>query len=231
MLSSILAALLLCGCAGPPCSVQGSGVRATETRDVAAFRSIDLRGFEQARVTIGDKTEVIVEADDNIVPLILTEVNHDTLRVFNKESYSSQLGVKLNITTPALQAVSVAGSGDVQVLKLQEKSFTVNIAGSGNAKAEGFAENVQAITSGSGNVDLSAVAAKKGSVVITGSGSVKVNVADALSARIIGSGDIRYKGNPRIEQQIIGSGRVGAYGVRALAGWQGILEESSEPSP
>ncbi len=211
MLPLILAALFLCGCTGALRSVQGSGVRATETRDVAAFRSIDLRGFEHARVTIGDKTEVVVEADDNILPLIRTEVDHDTLRVFSKESYSSQLGVKLNITTPALQAVSLAGSGDMQVLQLQEKNFTVNITGSGNAKAEGSAENVQAITSGSGNVDLSAVAAKKGSVVITGSGSVKVNVADALSARITGSGDIRYKGNPRIEQQIIGSGRVGAY--------------------
>ena len=56
--------------------------------------------------------------------------------------------------------MSLAGSGDVQVLKLQEKNFTVNIAGSGNAKAEGIAENVQTITSGSGNIDLSAVAAK-----------------------------------------------------------------------
>jgi hypothetical protein len=175
----LLAALLLCGCTGSLRSVQGSGVRATEARDVAAFRSIALSGFEQVLVTIGDKTEVVIEADDNIVPLILTEVNNDTLHVFSKESYNSPLGVKLSIVTPAFQAVSLAGAGDVQVFKLQEKSFAVTIAGSGNVKAEGSAE--------------------------TGSGNVKVNVADALSARITGSGDIHYKGNPRVEQQIIGA--------------------------
>jgi hypothetical protein len=212
MLSSLLAALLLCGCTGFLRGVQGSGVPATETRDVATFRSLDLlSGVEQALVTIGDKTEVIVEADDNIVPLIHTEVNNDTLRVLSKESYSSRLGVKLRITTPALEAVSLAGSGDVQVFKLQEKRFAVHIAGSGTVKAEGSAEQVQASISGSGNIDLSAAAAKKGSADITGSGNVKVNVADSLSAKITGSGDIYYKGHPRVEQQITGSGRVGPY--------------------
>jgi hypothetical protein len=211
MLVCLLTALLICGCMGSLIGVQGSGARATETRDVAAFRSLDLNGSEDVLVTIGDKTEVVVETDDNIVPLIATEVSNDTLRVYSKESYNSRLGVKLRITTPSLQSMSLAGSGDVRVSKLQEKSFTVSIAGSGDVKVEGSAEDVRVSISGSGDVDLSGMSAKKSSVDVAGSGNVKVNVTELLSARIAGSGDVRYRGNPRVEQQILGSGSLSAY--------------------
>jgi hypothetical protein len=65
-------ALLLGGCGLT--TVEGSGVEASEQRDVEAFREIELDGSADVTVTIGGPPSVTVTTDDNLLERVTAEV-------------------------------------------------------------------------------------------------------------------------------------------------------------
>ena len=60
--------------------VSGSGRVATDKRDVKGFSSVDVSGIFQVEIVSGKDFSVEVQADDNILPLIQTNVDGDTLK-------------------------------------------------------------------------------------------------------------------------------------------------------
>src|SRR5438874_537424 len=84
MTIALLAALFGVGCVGcgmDVTTVQGSGTRASETRQVDPFSAVDSVGAEDVTITIGAQQSITVEADDNILPLIETKVSNGRLRI------------------------------------------------------------------------------------------------------------------------------------------------------
>src|SRR5712692_2201500 len=93
--------LLFTGCLG----VHGSGVRKTEKRDLPAFTSIETSGAFEVEVTCQKPASFEIEADDNLLPLIETEVTGGVLRVTTTKHYSSRGGIVLRIAIPSLESV------------------------------------------------------------------------------------------------------------------------------
>src|SRR5216117_4037518 len=77
------------------CGVRGSGVRKTEKRELPAFTSIETTGAFEVEVTCQKPASFEIEADDNILPLIQTEVRDGVLRVTTTRSYSAPGGIRL----------------------------------------------------------------------------------------------------------------------------------------
>src|SRR5688500_9858117 len=77
-------------------TIHGSGVAKTETRDVAEFTRIEATGSPNVTVTIGDKQSLTIEADDNILPLLTTEVKDGKLVIASEKntSYSPKTDIK-----------------------------------------------------------------------------------------------------------------------------------------
>src|SRR5260370_35943501 len=90
--------------------VQGSGVRKTEKRDLAAFKSIETQGAYEVEITCQKPRSFEIEADDNILPLIQTEVRDGVLFVSAK-TYSSSKSVSLRIALPDLESFTSTGAG------------------------------------------------------------------------------------------------------------------------
>ncbi len=70
----LLALLLLGGCSSLPGGTAGSGTAKTETRPVAGFTSIELAGTGDVQVKQTGTESLTVTADDNLLPLLTTEV-------------------------------------------------------------------------------------------------------------------------------------------------------------
>jgi hypothetical protein len=70
--------------------VQGSGVTAVQERLLRDFRGIETDGLINIDVELGDDWFVEVSADDNILPLIATEVRGATLHFSTRGSYSAE---------------------------------------------------------------------------------------------------------------------------------------------
>jgi hypothetical protein len=189
--------------------VKGSGVKASEERALDPFTSIELTGAPDVHVTVGGEQAVLVEADDNLLELVETRVRGRTLKIETRESYSSRLGVTITLTTPALESVSVAGSGDVTVEGVDADSFEVSVTGSGDVRASGKSRSVEAAVTGSGDIDLSGLEAVRGYAHVTGSGDIRIHATEELTAKIMGSGDVDYTGSPgKVDSQVVGSGDV-----------------------
>src|SRR5438552_11800544 len=112
--------LLACGFALSGCKlhrgIAGSGVRKTEKRDLKSFNAIDTTGAYEIDVTCQKPASFEIEADDNILPLIKTEVRDGILFVSNNQLYHSSKPVTLRITLPDLNSVANHGAGQIKIV-------------------------------------------------------------------------------------------------------------------
>src|SRR5689334_15816439 len=107
---------LLAGCSATP-TVRGNGVSATEMRQVVGFSSVDLAGIGQVRIEQTGSESVTIEAEANLLPLLVTTVDNGRLTLATKDNVNVRptRPVVFHVTVARLQAVSVSGSGDVSI--------------------------------------------------------------------------------------------------------------------
>lgn len=189
------------------CTV-GSGDSVTESRQVDEFEEIVLQTSGDVDVSVTGEVSVRVEADDNILPILTTDVANGTLELGSSESFTSTSRIRYTITVRELEAVTITGSGDFNIEGIDTDSFSAEIAGSGSIEPSGFSRELDVLISGSGSFRGDDLESDTGSVTISGSGSAIVNVVDRLDARIDGSGSIEYIGDPLVDERIGGSGSV-----------------------
>lgn len=190
-------------------AVEGSGKSATEQRVLGDFNALNLDISADVTVTAGKKRQCTVIADDNILPLILTECSDNTLRISAKESYSSTQKVRIVIKTPLLTSAEINGSGNIDITEVTKDQLALAISGSGGITAKGKVAKLRATINGSGDVHAAALKSETATITINGSGDANVYVTDALTAKVHGSGDITYIGSPsKVHTSVAGSGGI-----------------------
>jgi hypothetical protein len=192
-------------------TVTGSGTLTSETRSVTGFTGIDLRGSANVDVTIGSTENVVVKADDNIVPLIETFVQSGVLviRTKNNTNVTTRNPVSVTVTMKSLNELILSGSGNIDVHGINGDGLNVSLPGSGNITVSGIANSLTVNLSGSGTIECSDLHVNSVNARITGSGNIYVFASQSLDASIVGSGTIRYSGNPaQVNKSITGSGSI-----------------------
>lgn len=211
--------------------VVGNGNLETQDRPVERAERIKLAGSYDVEITQGPTTSVKVEADENILPFILTRSEDGFLIIKSKDhvSLSTDNTIKIFITTPKLEQVNLAGSGNI----IGKSKFTggdkltLKIAGAGDMKMEVNTPSIEAEIAGSGSMTLTgetrdqririsgvgdyigeALKSENAVVKIAGSGNVKLFAAAKLDVNIAGVGSVFYKGSPAVKQHVAGSGEV-----------------------
>ena len=189
--------------------IEGSGDLITEERDVREFNEIKSSGSFDIFVEVGPEQSVKLTFDDNLIDIIETRVRGKTLRIGSEESFSSHHTCKVEITVPELEAVSLSGSGNIEVVALKSDVFECSISGSGNVEVEGETHEVEFVISGSGEIEAEDLEADDAYVKISGSGDVRLQARESLEARVSGSGSIYYSGNPNsLSTNVSGSGHI-----------------------
>jgi hypothetical protein len=190
-------------------AIHGSGSAKTESRSVASFSKIELSGSPDVEVAIGPAQSVDVTTDDNLLPIIETKVESDTLKIDSKQSYNTSLGVKVKITVPVLNGVSVSGSGNISAKGVKSGDLEASVTGSGDVTLTGMADLLRGHITGSGELRAGDLAAKNVRITVTGSGDATVHANEELEAQVTGSGDVHYSGNPpKVKKSITGSGSI-----------------------
>ena len=199
---SLVLSVLATGC------TLGSGDIITESRDVGGFDEIVLMTSGDVDIEVTGTETLEIEADDNIMSLLTSEVVNGKLELGSSGSFATTRGITYKITARELAGVTLSGSGDIEVSGIDTDSFEATVEGSGNIDPSGSSTNLKVAISGSGNFSGNDLESVNGEITVSGSGEAVVNVTDDLMVRIDGSGDVRYLGNPTIDQQISGSGSV-----------------------
>lgn len=214
--------------------IEGSGNVATETREISNVERVSLEFMGDLTIIQGDEESLTVEADDNLLQYIETdmrgrelviymedEVNvdtktpiHYTLRVKNLDRVSVSGSGNVSAETFAADKLDlqISGSGNMRFDDLKANDLEVRISGSGNFDLVGSSEVQDVRITGSGNYRAENFQTTRSTVTVSGSGDVTVWADEALDVNITGVGNINYYGNPKVSQNISGSGSIKSLG-------------------
>ena len=205
----ITAALALAASAGGGCMRRGSGVEMRQGRTAAPFTEVAAAGAYQVNVTVGPDTSVEVVGDDNIVPLVETEVTGDRLDIRTEANIFPKLDLVVNVTTPTLRRVGSAGAVDIGVDGLEGDEFALDASGASDVRLVGEVGTAELALSGAGTVDAAGLKAQTVRVQLSGAGSADVHAIERLVADVSGAGSVRYDGDPvEVEKHVSGAGSV-----------------------
>jgi len=193
--------------------IKGSGVRKTEMRDVGSFKAIESDGAYEIEVNCQKPLSVQVEGDDNILPLVKTDVRDGVLYITNPQPYHTRQAVLLRITAPNIERITSNGAGNFNVSNVKNDSFELHSTGATSFNAGGQAKSVRIESSGAGKINAGELRAEKVIVSISGAASVDVFASDQLDVNLSGVGHVSYSGNPKtVNKNIGGLGSVSAKG-------------------
>jgi hypothetical protein len=177
--------------------VSGSGNRKTEKRTLASFNAINTQGAFSVDVNSQKPASIEIETDDNILPLIRSEVRNDVLYLKSDETYNSRDGVVIHIAMPQLNAVEATGAGMFRIQNLKNDRFEVRATGAVTLIASGEAKGVEVHATGAGLIDVHNLRASTADVSSMGAAKVDVFATDQLDANVAGAAVVTYAGNPK----------------------------------
>ena len=212
------------------------GIDYTEVRDVAQFDALSSSLPCNVYFSQADKQEVRVETTKEFAEKVLTTVEDGTLTLKLEEGRYPKLILRVVVTSPDIEGISingsgslvhegafhtsgfikfnVSGSGDIQAGSIDCLDFFAHVSGSGDIRVASVAcDSFLATTSGSGHTDLETLTVKDFAAArVGGSGSIRlheVTVDGDMDLRTYGSGSIFVNGRCRdVDATISGSGSI-----------------------
>ncbi len=191
-------------------SGQGPTNVTKESRDVTGFEEVELRGVGRLFIEQTESESLSVEAQEDILPKLKTEVVDNRLIIGPKPDTTIHTTEPVNyeLTVKNLNALEVSGSANVEAEGVSTDRLAVTISGTGNVKTGGEADQQEVSISGAGDYRAGELESKTVEIDVRGAGSAIVNASEKLDARISGVGSVEYIGDPTVEQDVSGVGRV-----------------------
>jgi len=208
--------------------VKGSGNVITQDRQVSNFTGIDIGGAYEVHLRQGDTEGLKIEADDNLMELIQTEVKNGTLCITSKDPIRKAEKLVLYITFKELDNIEISGA-----VKLTSKSsisadnLTITASGAAEINVEVDANHLKFVASGGTDATFSGTATKvktrisgagelsaydleteEFSLTVSGAANAELNVKESLEVRVSGAAEVYYKGDPKVEKSISGAAKV-----------------------
>lgn len=216
-LAALFTSLALSGCvivvSDHNDAVKGNGNIATETRQVASATALRVENrygvAMDVEVKVGGAPGLVIEGDSNLVPLVRTEVQGETLRIYTDERMSSSQRIRIRYSAPRLYNLETNGSVHTDVQGLAGDPLQVSHSGSGRLEMRGNVNRLDIRHSGSGQLYADGLESRSAKVNMSGSGKVNIGSVrgDALRLSATGSGSFYARGIVRtLEVQLTGSG-------------------------
>jgi len=217
--------------------IKGNGNVVTIERSVGNYESISSSGWFNVILVDGKEGKITLKGEENLLEYIETEVKNGQLTIkkekgVNLRSSTWKGGIEVTIPIEEIDAVSLAGSGDVicktiiksdrfkaslagsgdVTLSVEANDFEASLAGSGDMEFSGSATNLNVSVAGSGDIDAFDLTADYVNASVAGSADLNVTAKEGIKARVSGAGDITYRGNPtKIDSKVSGSGDISSY--------------------
>ena len=119
-------------------TIKGNGQLKKETRQVSDYTALASQGSMDIIITYGTSNNVIVEADENLLPYIETSVENGKLTIKSKKGVNFKTNSKMivHVSMTKINSLQQSGSGNID----GSGAFTgdgktdIGVSGSGNLK-------------------------------------------------------------------------------------------------
>lgn len=211
--------------------VRGSGDVKTEQRAISGVKRVTVANQGDLTIEIGEEEKLLIEAEDNLLPYLLSEVQGSELKLGtqNNTNIQSTRPIRYYLTVKTLERLEVNSSGSISAPELNVDDFSIDVSSSGDIYIEAlYADRLEIDISSSGNItiatgmlgyqdisisssgnyDAREIDALNARVKISSSGSARIWVRDELDVNISSSGNVYYRGDPRLNVRNTSSGEV-----------------------
>ena len=123
--------------------VKGSGTLKEESREIGAFSKLMIAGAFHVEAIPGDEPSVHLSAEDNLLPLIQTRIEGDTLVLDTKENLAPTLEMKVKLTFIDMESLSSYGANFVMIEGARSERFDSTLRGAGLTRITGEVEELK----------------------------------------------------------------------------------------
>lgn len=211
--------LFLSSCQFNIAGVSGNGNVQTEKRTSVAdgFTSVKASHGLDVYIRQENTFEVTVEADENLLELIRTEVEGNELHIYAKKSIGNAKAKKIYVSAPKIEGITSSSGADIIVenllksdkLELKSSSgsdivvethadyVSCDSSSGSDIRIKGEANTLNAEASSGSAVRASDLKVAKCKAKASSGGDVYIHVTEDLVADASSGGNVRYSGNPK----------------------------------
>lgn len=210
---------------------KGSGVVVEETREITdKFAQVHASEGIEVYVTQGDEFKISVEADDNIIDLIATEVKNGKLKIHAIENIGNATK-KVFVSLPEVTALlSSSGAQLTAQNKINATNLLLDASSGAHINAETNSARLEIDASSGAHIDVSGDAneafidgssganvkgknlrSKDCHAEASSGANIDINVSESLTADASSGGNISYTGNASVSKTKSVSGSVNKY--------------------
>lgn len=199
--------------------ITGNGNVLEETRDISGFTGVHVSSGIDVLLSEGDTYSVVVEADENLLDVIETELKGGMLVVgTDNVSIRKAKSKKVHVTLPNLKALKISSAGDLDgqttfhcddlrvdvssagdlLLEVKAERINLDISSSGDVRLSGEAKEFDASLSSAGDLHAFDLVAETVDVSVSSAGDARVHATREISMRASSAGDIHYMGGAEV---------------------------------
>ncbi len=198
-------------------TVYGNGNVERQDRTAGKFEGLKVSSGIDVYLKQGDSESITVEADENLLEYIETDIKDGVLNVYTDANIRKAESRKVFVTMKDITSLRTTSAGDIiGETPVRTDDLKLSASSAGDIKIEVYANTIDADLSSSGdmtltgkagklNVNLSSAGdlnayeleVKEADVSASSAGDADVNVSEKLTARASSAGDINYRGNPK----------------------------------
>jgi hypothetical protein len=205
--------------------IDGNGKVVKQTRPAGTFDALEISSAFDVFITQGSSPAITVEADENLLSCIRTDIIGNTLKIETDRPIHHSSCLKAYITVVKLQEIGLSGAVNLKsenkisgqelmisssgasegTLELAYERLSMEGSGASTFRLAGTVKQVRIDFSGASELHAFDLLTENMEIDVSGAGEADVNVSQNLRVDISGAADVRYKGNPQINQRISGA--------------------------
>ena len=181
-----------------PAREDGDGPEVDRQIQVERFTTLELRGGWELDLTHASEFSAVLSGDRELVDTADVSTGGDRLSIHLEGDVGDEdRTVRILITAPAIEALSLAGAVNGTITGLDAAELTVLTEGATNLIFEGSNIGDLALqTAGAANIDLGESLVENALLNLEGATQLRITMAGgSLTGRVAGVGNVRYSGD------------------------------------
>jgi len=178
--------------------IKGSGNVIKKTIDINNVEGVNLATIGDMYIEYGDREELVIEAEDNIINYFETKVKNNILKVSLESNININTTekVKYYLTLKKIEYLATSSAGDIHAPDIQGAKLRVKVSSAGDINLQDIdVEDLDIDISSAGDVDLGVFKGENLDVDISSAGDMSAERIDVSTAEISlsSAGDVRFE--------------------------------------
>ncbi|MCP4179801.1 MAG: hypothetical protein GY756_18735 [bacterium] len=179
--------------------VDGNGIIKTlEKKQLPEFSSVRIDGVFNVNINLSKSSNNInIQADSNLIPLIKTRINNNTLYINMNKDYNSDTRPEITVNTSQISSLHAKGVSIINVNNINCNKFSLSQSGVNTITLSGKTDDLKVHSKDVGKIFAENLIAENAEINLSDASKARVHVTNNLITYARDAGKVIYYGNPK----------------------------------